>query len=130
MDRTADLGLTWHLVGHLQSNKARRAAERFAMIHSVDSAALLARLEEAFAFGNLARTSSMDLYLGDLMRALQHFESHVAFMTQGALKRVLWPYWEDATRPVHVPKEFPPDMDDAEQARTYAEWRRRLFGAA
>ena len=47
MDRTADLGLTWHLVGHLQSNKARRAAERFAMIHSVDSSGLLARLEEA-----------------------------------------------------------------------------------
>jgi len=46
------------------------------------------------------------------------------------LKRVLWPYWEDATRPVHVPKELPPDMDPAERARTYAEWRRRLFGAA
>jgi hypothetical protein len=44
------------------------------------------------------------------------------------LKRVLWPYWEDATRPVHVPKELPPDMDAAEQERTYAEWRRRLFG--
>ena len=46
------------------------------------------------------------------------------------LKRVLWPYWEDATRPVHVPKEFPPDMDRAELARTHAEWRRRLFGTA
>jgi hypothetical protein len=46
------------------------------------------------------------------------------------LNRVLWPYWEDATRPVHVAKEFPPDMDPAEQARTHAEWRRRLFGTA
>jgi hypothetical protein len=46
------------------------------------------------------------------------------------LKRVLWPYWEDATRPVHVPKESSPDMDPAEQAHTHAEWRRRLFGAA
>jgi hypothetical protein len=44
------------------------------------------------------------------------------------LKRVLWPYWEDVTRPVHVPKEFPPDMDPAELARTHAECRRRLFG--
>src|SRR5436190_5460219 len=35
------------------------------------------------------------------------------------LKRVLWPYWADATRPVHVPKEFPSDMDPAEQTRTY-----------
>lgn len=46
------------------------------------------------------------------------------------LKRVLWPYWEDPTRPVHVPKEFPPDMDRAERARIYAEWRHRLFGTA
>ena len=44
------------------------------------------------------------------------------------LKRVLSPYWEDATRPVHVPKDFPPDMPRPEQARLYAEWEHRLFG--
>jgi hypothetical protein len=46
------------------------------------------------------------------------------------LKRVLSPYWEDATRPVHVPKDFPPDMPREEQHRLYAEWTRRLFGTA
>lgn len=35
----------WHLVGHLQANKARRAVELFDVIHSVDSAGLVARLE-------------------------------------------------------------------------------------
>ena len=30
-------GATWHLIGHLQTNKAKVAAERFAMIQSVDS---------------------------------------------------------------------------------------------
>lgn len=34
----------WHLVGHLQSNKARRALAMFSTIHSVDSLDLLARL--------------------------------------------------------------------------------------
>ena len=34
----------WHLVGHLQSNKAARAAELFEVIHSVDSVALAERL--------------------------------------------------------------------------------------
>jgi len=34
----------WHLVGHLQRNKARRAADLFAVIHSVDSTALLEAL--------------------------------------------------------------------------------------
>src|SRR5258707_11433778 len=34
----------WHLIGHLQSNKARRAVELFDVIHSLDSAALAQRL--------------------------------------------------------------------------------------
>ena len=32
--------LRWHLIGHLQTNKARDAADRFALIHSLDSARL------------------------------------------------------------------------------------------
>jgi len=35
----------WHLIGHLQSNKARKAVVLFDMIHSLDSAALAARLD-------------------------------------------------------------------------------------
>jgi PLP dependent protein len=36
MEQTADLRLRWHLVGHLQSNKARKAGARFDVIHSLD----------------------------------------------------------------------------------------------
>jgi pyridoxal phosphate enzyme (YggS family) len=46
MDQTADLPIRWHLVGHLQSNKAKKAG-RFDVVHSVDSAALMSRLDEA-----------------------------------------------------------------------------------
>lgn len=35
----------WHLVGHLQRNKARRAVGRFALIHSLDSERLLEHLD-------------------------------------------------------------------------------------
>lgn len=35
----------WHLVGHLQANKARRAVGLFDVIHSLDSATLAQRLE-------------------------------------------------------------------------------------
>jgi hypothetical protein len=35
----------WHLIGHLQSNKARRAVELFDVIQSLDSAALARRLD-------------------------------------------------------------------------------------
>ncbi len=37
--------LRWELIGHLQSNKARHAAEHFARIQSVDSVALAQRLD-------------------------------------------------------------------------------------
>jgi pyridoxal phosphate enzyme (YggS family) len=49
MSETPDLALTWHLVGHLQSNKARKAAAAFDVVHSVDDAALVAKLDEAAA---------------------------------------------------------------------------------
>ena len=38
-------GATWHLVGPLQSNKARRAIETFDVIEAVDSIALAERLD-------------------------------------------------------------------------------------
>jgi PLP dependent protein len=47
MEQTADLQVRWHLVGHLQSNKARKAATSFAAIHSIDSASLLEAVDRA-----------------------------------------------------------------------------------
>ena len=49
MDRTADLPIRWHLVGHLQSNKAKKAGTRFDLIHSIDGPALLRKVDEAAA---------------------------------------------------------------------------------
>jgi pyridoxal phosphate enzyme (YggS family) len=44
---TADTEIRWHLIGHLQSNKAKKAAGSFASIHSVDSVELLRKLDSA-----------------------------------------------------------------------------------
>lgn len=44
---TADIQVKWHLIGHLQSNKAKKAAGPFVCIHSVDSVELLERLDAA-----------------------------------------------------------------------------------
>jgi pyridoxal phosphate enzyme (YggS family) len=49
MDELSGVPLRWHLVGHLQSNKARRAAERFDLVHTVDSSSLGDLLERAAA---------------------------------------------------------------------------------
>jgi hypothetical protein len=45
----ADLTVRWHLIGHLQSNKAKRTLPLVAMIHSVDSLKLLLALDELAA---------------------------------------------------------------------------------
>src|SRR5579872_2562906 len=37
MQQAGGLPLRWHLIGHLQTNKARFAAGVFVLIHSVDS---------------------------------------------------------------------------------------------
>lgn len=38
--------ITWHFIGHLQSNKAKKAIEHFPWIHSVDNLKLAQRLDQ------------------------------------------------------------------------------------
>jgi hypothetical protein len=42
-------GARWHLVGHLQTNKANLAARLFDVVHSIDSVEILTRLERGTA---------------------------------------------------------------------------------
>jgi len=42
---TAEISIRWHLLGHLQTNKARKAAQAFAVVQSVDSIELLRKLD-------------------------------------------------------------------------------------
>jgi pyridoxal phosphate enzyme (YggS family) len=50
-DALAGLRVDWHLIGTLQRNKARHAAGRFALIHSVDRLDLAAELDRRTAEG-------------------------------------------------------------------------------
>jgi hypothetical protein len=63
ISETADLEIRWHLVGHLQTNKARKAAAAFATLHSVDSVDVLEKLD---AGANQAGTSPELLIQVDL----------------------------------------------------------------
>jgi len=45
--QTTDLSIRWHLLGHLQTNKARKAAQVFDTIQAVDSIDLLRKLDHA-----------------------------------------------------------------------------------
>jgi PLP dependent protein len=44
---SSDLPVRWHLLGHLQTNKARKAAPVFATIQSIDSVELLRKVDAA-----------------------------------------------------------------------------------
>ncbi len=50
MDQLADLPLTWHFIGGIQSNKTRTIAERFDWVHSVDRFSVARRLSDQRPF--------------------------------------------------------------------------------
>jgi PLP dependent protein len=45
-------GVEWHMIGHVQSRKARLVADHFALLHSLDSLKLARRLDRFAAEGN------------------------------------------------------------------------------
>ena len=46
IEALADLDLTWHFIGHLQSNKTRVVAENFDWVHTIDKLKTAHRLSE------------------------------------------------------------------------------------
>lgn len=60
----ADLNATWHLIGHLQSNKARRAANLFHRVDSVDSLALAQKLDAAASAEGKRLQVLIEVHLG------------------------------------------------------------------
>ena len=60
----ADLAITWHLVGHLQTNKARLAGEIFHWVHSVDSLRLAQKLHQSAAAGSARLPVLIEVNLG------------------------------------------------------------------
>jgi PLP dependent protein len=116
IDRTSDLPLRWHLVGHLQSNKAKKAG-RFDVVHSVDSAPLLSRLDEAA------------LTAGRRLEALVQVDLAGEATKHGAREEDLRAIF-DAARDARATRLvglmlLPPAVDDPDSARPYF---RRLRG--
>jgi len=112
---TRDLTIVWHLLGHLQSNKAKKAAAEFDVIHSIDSADLVRKLDAAAAV--LGRTITV-LAQADLAgEATKH----------GAREDELPAIFQAAASCTAVRMAglmiIPPAVDDPEGARP---WFRRL----
>ena len=109
----------WHLIGHLQSNKARRAVELFDWIHSLDSVELARRLDRV----------SSELNREELPVLIQVDLGHEATKTgveEKNLREVVDAVREcDRLRLMGL-MTLPPFFDDAESARPYFKRLREL----
>jgi len=111
----ADLPLRWHLVGHLQSNKAKRAAAEFDVIHSIDSVSLLQKIDEAAA--SIRRRVDLLVQVDLAGEPTKH----------GAREEELGPIFDAARRATAIRLMglmlLPPAVNDPEGAR---HWFRQL----
>ena len=115
MVSTADMEIRWHLIGHLQSNKARKAAESCALIHSIDSGDLLHRLDQAA--GEAGRSPEVLVQVDLALEPTKH----------GAALETLPAILDEAVRCRTARLVglmlLPPAAENPEEART---WFRRL----
>ena len=114
----AGQGLRWHLVGHLQSNKAKKAASLFDWVHSLDGAEIGRRVGEAAAAA------------GRELRALVQVDLAGEKTKSGLEEAQLFPALESlrglpAVRLLGL-MTLPPYAEDAEQARPYFQRLRAL----
>jgi len=110
IDRTADLPLRWHLIGHLQSNKAKKAG-RFDLVHSIDAETLMAKVDEAASAAG--RTIELLVQVDLAGETTKHGAREEELLGLFAAARTL-----RACRVIGL-MLLPPAVDDPEQARPY-----------
>ena len=111
IEATAELPIRWHLIGHLQSNKARKAGPAFAAIHSIDSVDLLRRVDEAAADAGTAPDVYVQVDLAGEATKFGAEESDVQAIVRSAL--------DCRAAKLRGLMLLPPWFDDPEQARPY-----------
>jgi len=116
----AGLGAIWHLIGHLQSNKARIARELFHWVHSLDSFRLAEKLAQAADSGNAPLPVLIEVNLGgEISKAgvqpgeVAALAEHVATLATLALRGLM---------------VIPPFCENPEDARPYFKELHSLAG--
>ena len=109
----------WHLIGHLQSNKARRAVELFDVIHSLDSSALARRLNRF----------CIELNRGDLPVLIQVDLAHEVTKsgaTEDQVPGIVEVVKQSAALRLIGLMALPPFFEDVEQVRPFFRRLREL----
>lgn len=112
----------WHLIGHLQANKARRAVMLFDVIHSLDSASLARRLDRLCReVGREQLPVLIQVDLGD--------EATKSGVSEKELPDVVAAVRGSERLRLIGLMTLPPFMDDLEQVRPYFRRLRELRDA-
>jgi PLP dependent protein len=122
--RSSHPGLRLDMIGHLQSNKAKKAIELFDRIESVDSAELLLELDERAARLSLHREALLELHTGE--------ESKEGFLSADELYRALESLLsrpDRALEPRGLMTMAPNTRDEQELRRSFSSLRSALEGA-
>ena len=114
----SDLSITWHLVGHLQTNKAKAARELFHWVHSVDSFRLAQKLDQAAVSGGGRLPVLLEVNLGGEESKAGVGESEIIQLAE-QVSRV-------GTLEVRGLMVIPPFLDDPELVRPYFRRLREL----
>ncbi len=108
----------WHMIGHLQSNKAKRAVEAFAWIHSLDRPSLAEALEKAAARRDLRVNVLIQVNVGgEATKSGADPEGAVAL----ARRAGEWPHLR-----IRGLMAIPPWKEDPEEVRPYFRALREL----
>ena len=116
----SDLTVTWHLIGHLQTNKARPARELFHWIHSVDSLRLAAKLDKAALCSGDRLRIMLEVNLGDESTKFGARESEVIELAGQVC--------QFETLELRGLMTVPPFFDDPERVRPIFRRLRELAG--
>jgi PLP dependent protein len=127
----ADLRATWHLIGHLQGNKARRAANLFGRVDSVDSLALAQKLDAAFvAEPGVSDAKTNSVVSRNRLQVLIEVKSGDEATKSGVQESDLPRLAESVAGFAHLEllglMTIPPFLDDSEQLRPYFSRLREL----
>ncbi|MGD0325821.1 MAG: YggS family pyridoxal phosphate-dependent enzyme [Terriglobia bacterium] len=115
----SDLSITWHLVGHLQTNKAKAARELFHWVHSVDSFRLAQKLDQAAVASGAGRLPVLlEVNLGEEASKAGVGESEIIPLAEQVSRL--------GTLEVRGLMVIPPFLDDPELVRPYFRRLREL----
>ena len=115
MEALSELPLTWHFIGHLQTNKAKKVVEHFQWVQSVDRPELAEKLNQA---------ASKPLPV--LIEVKLHEEANKSGIDEVGLPSFVEQFKEYKQLLLRGLMAIPPFFDNAEQVRPYFRKLREL----